>query len=127
MQKHILIVDDERVISGLIQKALAMEGFRASTAGAADVALHIVESDPPDLIICDFQLEDTDGLSLVAEIRKTMPDVRVLLVTGLGFDPDVVKGLVAEKKVSSYLRKTASLDAICSEVKRLLAETGPAA
>jgi two-component system response regulator GlrR len=118
MQKHILSVDDEPEISGMIQKALTMEGYRVSSATTADAARRIVQSDPPQLIISDLQLEDTDGLSLVEEIHKTLPDLPVLLLTGVIFDPDVIQGIVG-KKVSSYLPKTSSLDTIRKEVRRL--------
>jgi two-component system response regulator GlrR len=119
MQKHILSVDDEPEISGMIQKALAMEGYRVSAAASAEDAWRIVQSDPPQLIISDLQLEDTDGLSMVEEIHKTIPDLPVLLLTGVIFDHDVIQGLVG-KKVSSYLPKTSSLDTIRKEVRRLV-------
>ena len=121
MKKHILSIDDEDKICSIIQEILTMKGYRVSTAGSAEAARRIVQSDPPSLIIMDQQLEDTDGLTLAKEIRKTMPDVPILLLTGLIFDADVIQEL-SGKKVSSYLPKTSQLDAICNEVSRLLGD-----
>lgn len=122
MKRHILSIDDEPVVGRIMQDVFALEGYRVSTACSVAAARRIVKSDPPDIIILDQQLEDTDGLTLAEEIRKTNPDVPILLLTGLIFDPSVVQEIIG-KKVSSYLPKTSKLDAIRNEVKRLLAET----
>ena len=80
MKKHILSIDDEVRICSIIREWLTMEGYRVSTASSAEAARRIVQSDPPSLIILDQQLEETDGLTLAEEIRKTMPDVPILLL-----------------------------------------------
>ncbi len=124
MKKHILSIDDEARICKLIDTVLTMEGYRVSTAATAEAARRIVQSDPPALIILDQQLEDTDGLTLAAEIRRTLPDVPVLLLTGMVFDTEVIEEIIG-KNVSSYLPKTSKMGAICSEVHRLLGDTPP--
>lgn len=124
MKKHILSIDDEARICKLIDTVLTMEGYRVSTADSAEAARRIVKSDPPNLIILDQQLEDTDGLTLAAEIRKTLPGVPILLLTGMVFDAEVIQEIIG-KNVSSYLPKTSKMSVICSEVHRLLSDTPP--
>lgn len=119
MKKHILSIDDEVNISSILQKVLTLKGYRVSTASSAEAARRIMQSDPPSLIIMDQQLEDTDGLPLAEEFRNTLPDLPILLLTGLVFDADVIRK-ISGKKVSSYLPKTAELNTICNEVSRLL-------
>ncbi|MEI8138795.1 MAG: response regulator [bacterium] len=121
MQKHILSIDDEPRISTILQTVLSMKGFRVSIASTADAARRILQSDPPDLIIMDQQLEDTDGLTLAEEIWKTMPSMPILLLTGLIFDNEVIEE-IRGKRVTSYLPKTTKLDIISKEVNRLLGE-----
>jgi len=123
MAQHILLIDDETEILELLQQILGMEGYRISTARSAEAARRVVLSDPPDLIVSDLQLEETDGLVLVEELRAHIPNVPVLLLTGVVFDPDVVRDTI-QKRVSSYLDKTTSLDGILAEVRRLLAGRG---
>lgn len=124
MKKHVLSIDDQPQIGRIIERALTLDGCRVSTATQADAALRVIESDPPDLVILDLQLEDTDGFLLVDEIRRRIPAVPVLLLTGVILDPAVVREALGGK-VSSYLAKPSSLDAIRGEVRRLLGGAGP--
>ena len=124
MKTHILCIDDEANICSIIQAALTMKGYRVSTAGSAEAARRIVQSDPPSLIILDQQLEETDGLTLAAEIRETRPDLPILLLTGVVFDAKVIQEL-SGKRVSSYLSKTAKLETLCAEIRRLLGDKSP--
>jgi DNA-binding NtrC family response regulator len=119
MTKHILSIDDEVDIRELLQEILTLRGYRVSIAGNAEEARRIVKSDPPQLIISDLQMEDTDGFELIEELKTVLPEVPVLLLTGVIFDPEVVRDTI-RTKVSSYLDKTASLDDILNEVERLL-------
>lgn len=121
MNKHILCVDDESSICDIMQAALTMEGYRVSTAESGETARRILKSDPPDLIIMDQQLEDTDGLTLSEEIRKTMPDLPILLLTGLILDSRVSQDL-STRMISSYLPKTSKLGKISNEIRRLLSD-----
>jgi DNA-binding response OmpR family regulator len=121
MKKHILSIDDEADIRELLQEALTMRGYRVSTAADAETAKRIVQQDPPDLIIMDFQIEDGDGLVLIEDIRQAGRDIPILLLTGAVFDSDVVRETI-EKKVSRYLDKTASLSQIVTEVEKLLGQ-----
>ena len=124
MKTHILCIDDEANICSIIQAALTMKGYRVSTAGTAEAARLIVQSDPPSLILLDQHLEETDGLTLAAEIRETRPDLPILLLTGVVFDAKVIQEL-SGKRVSSYLSKTAKLETLCAEIRRLLGDKSP--
>jgi len=119
MTKHILTIDDEPDIREMLQQGLTMEGYRVSAVGSADEARRIVREDPPQLIISDLQMEDVDGLVLIEELKQVLPEVPVLLLTGVSFDPEVVRENI-RKKVSAYLEKTTSLDRIFGEIRRLL-------
>ena len=76
---------------------------------------------PPDLVISDLQLEQSDGLALLVEIRASHPGVPTLLLTGMLFDEKAIEERIS-KKVSAYLPgQIASLRIIVAEVQRLLA------
>ncbi len=128
MQPHILAIDDEEDIREMLQQLLTFKGYRVSVAANADQARRVVQADPPHLIISDLQMEDTDGLVLVEELHQKLPEVPILLLTGVVFDPEVVRENL-RKKVTSYLDKTTSLEGIVAEIRRLLGEgkAGPAA
>jgi DNA-binding NtrC family response regulator len=124
--KHILSVDDESDIRELLQEALSIKGYRVSTAAAGPAARKIVQEDPPQLIIMDFQIEEGDGFVLIEEIKKLAPGTPILLLTGAAFDHKVVRDVIL-KRVSGYLDKTASLAVIVSEIQRLLGDPPDAA
>lgn len=119
MQKHIIVVDDEAVIRELLAAFLTHNGYRVTTVSSAFEAEDVSGRDKPHLVITDLQLEDSDGLDMIAKLRATLPDTPVILLTGVLFDPKVARDVLS-KKVSSYLAKTAPLGRILEEVKRLL-------
>jgi CheY-like chemotaxis protein len=120
MKKHLLIVDDEAEIRDLLGLFLTANGYRVTALETAAEALQLAKKDPPDLIISDLQLEESDGLSMIDDLRATLPNTPVLLLTGVLFDPQVFRETLS-KKVSSYLLKTTPLSRVKEEVERLLA------
>lgn len=119
MKKHILTIDDEAEVRDLLGEVLTSRGYRVSITSNGAEALRVTKADPADLIITDLQMEDADGLELVEEIRKIQPNVPVILLTGVLFDPEVVRNTIS-KKVSCYLEKVAPLTRILQEIERLI-------
>jgi DNA-binding NtrC family response regulator len=119
MKKHLLIVDDEADIRDLLGQFFDANGYRVTAVASAAQALEVGHQDPPDLIISDLQLEETDGLEMIAQLKTTLPDTPVILLTGVLFDPKVVSD-VLKTKVACYLEKTSSLAQILENVRRLL-------
>ena len=120
MKKHLLIVDDEAEIRDLLDLFLTGHGYRVTALASALEALRCAAADPPDLVISDLQLEHSDGLALIDQLREILPAAPVLLLTGVLFDPQVFQDTLS-KKVSAYLMKTSPLSRIKTEVERLLA------
>lgn len=119
MQKHILIVDDEAEIRELLNEFLSGHGYRVTGVASALEALRLAPADPPDLIISDLQLEESDGLTMIDQLKTHLPDTPVILLTGVMFDPKVFHETLGHK-VSSYLMKTTPLSRIRDEIARLL-------
>jgi CheY-like chemotaxis protein len=119
MSKHILCIDDEAEVRDLLAAVLTSKHYRVTVAGTGAEALQVVKTDVPNLIISDLQMEDVDGLELIGEIKQTLPDVPAILLTGVLFDPEVVRDNI-NKRVSCYIEKTAPLTRILHEVQRLI-------
>jgi DNA-binding NtrC family response regulator len=126
MKKHILVVDDEVPIRELLAQYLDRSGYRVTAVGTATEAEKLIAIDPPQLVITDLQLEESDGLVMVEQLKTSLPDVPVILLTGVLFDPEVIEGALS-RKVSGYLHKTTPLTQILSEIRRLIgdAPAGP--
>lgn len=117
--KHILVIDDEQPILDLLQEYLSAHGYRVSTASTAQQARKFVEGEAPALIITDLQLEDTDGLQLIEQLRIFLPSTPVILLTGVMFDANVIEENL-KWKISSYVSKTSPLQVLMQEIRRLL-------
>jgi DNA-binding response OmpR family regulator len=118
-RRHILVIDDEQPILDLLQEYLSTHGYRVSTASNAQQAKNVVEREAPSLIITDLQLEDTDGLHLIEQLRVLLPATPVILLTGVLFDSHAIEENL-KWKISSYISKTAPLQTLVQEIKRLL-------
>lgn len=119
MQHHILIVDDEDEIRDLLGEFLTGHGYRVTGVATALEALRVAPNDRPDLIISDLQLEESDGLTMIDQLKATLPNTPVILLTGVLFDPKVFHETLGHK-VSCYLMKTTPLSRIRDEIARLL-------
>lgn len=119
MKKHILIVDDEVEIRDLLGLFLTGNGYRVTALETALEAQRFVQNDKPDLIISDLQLEDSDGLEMIDQLKATLPDTPVILLTGVFFDAQVFRDTLS-KRVSAYLMKTSPLSHIHEEIQRLI-------
>ena len=99
---HILVVDDDTRLRGLLRKYLADNGFRVTTAAAAAEARTQLTSLSFDLIVLDVMMPGESGLSLVQSLRPQF-QVPVLLLTAMGDPEDRVRGF--ESGADDYLHK----------------------
>lgn len=81
---RILVIDDELSVRESIREMLAEQGHEVSSAPDARQAMAMVSQSPPDLIICDVQLPDQNGLELFRLIKEGYPRLPVIIMTGYG-------------------------------------------
>ena len=88
---RVLVVDDEPLIRWSLSQALEERGFDVRVASDGRTALSALSGDagPPDVVLLDFLLPDSNGLSLFERIRDLMPAGRVILMTAYG-SPEVI-------------------------------------
>lgn len=102
MQPHLLIVDDDERIRGLLQKFLIRNGFLVSAARDAAHARRILSGLDFDMIVMDVMMPGEDGVSLTRAIRETST-TPILLLTAKGETEDRIAGL--EAGADDYLSK----------------------
>lgn len=119
MPKHILAIDDEAIIRELLTEFLTVLNLRVTGVSTGAEALQVVATDPPDLIITDLQLEESDGLEFIEKFKETLPNVPVILLTGMLFDSKVVEQRI-KAKVSAYVPKTTPLSELAKVIRGLL-------
>jgi two-component system cell cycle sensor histidine kinase/response regulator CckA len=81
----ILVVDDNEVILEIVQSILKKEGFRVLTAGGGISAMKLVSEYPDkiDLLLSDIEMPGMTGPQLGIDIKKSWPDMHVMLMSGL--------------------------------------------
>lgn len=116
----ILIVEDDREISTLIQQTLEREGFECQVARDGFMALSFFDRQQPDLIILDLMLPGLDGLEVCARIRQKpgTKDPYILMLTAKGEELDRVIGL--STGADDYMVKPFSPRELVARVRALL-------
>ncbi|HQY43306.1 MAG TPA: response regulator [Paracoccaceae bacterium] len=99
---HLLIVDDDERIRGLLQKFLIKNGFLVTTARDAIHARRLLSGLEFDLIVLDVMMPGEDGISLTRDLRGKL-STPVLLLTAKGETSDRIAGL--EAGADDYLAK----------------------
>lgn len=82
---RVLIVDDEAAVLDAMTRILQLEGFEVRTASNADAALDFLAAaggGPVDLMITDYRMPGRDGLVLAREVRRILPKLPIVLMTG---------------------------------------------
>lgn len=91
MAFQVLVVEDQRDISSIVQKYLEKSGYRANLAENGFEALASMGEKPFHLVILDIMMPGIDGFEVLTEIRK-MSDVPVLMLTAKESEADRIKG-----------------------------------
>jgi two-component system, OmpR family, phosphate regulon response regulator PhoB len=121
---HVLIVEDEPDIAGLIKHALERGGTAdAAIVGTGDGAIKAVAGRRPDLIILDLNLPSISGLE-VCRILRSRPDGRtvpIIMLTARTTEDDRVTGL--EQGADDYVTKPFSLRELSARVQAVLRRT----
>lgn len=99
---HLLIIDDDERIRGLLQKFLMRNGFLVSAARDAAHARRLLAGLEFDLIVMDVMMPGEDGISLTRSLRETIA-TPILLLTAKGEVEDRIAGL--EAGADDYLAK----------------------
>lgn len=99
---HLLIVDDDERIRGLLSKFLVRSGFLVTTARDAAHARRILAGLEFDLIVLDVMMPGEDGVSLCRDLRQTLT-TPIMLLTAKAETDDRISGL--EAGADDYLAK----------------------
>src|SRR5438132_2235960 len=114
----ILVVDDDKNIRTLLAKYIRGLGHVAETAEDAPAALAVIDRDAVDLVLSDVRMAGMDGLALLREIRRRVPEAVVVLMTAYGTVEQAVEAMRAG--AYDYLVKPFSLEQVGLLLARVL-------
>lgn len=116
-RNHVLIVDDDTILTELVKKYLQEYDFEVDVAREATEARTILQKSPADLILLDVMLPGQSGFEFCQELRRTS-DVHILMMTARGSINDRVIGL--EIGADDYLAKPFEPRELLARVQALL-------
>ena len=118
--KKILVVEDDKDISELIQYNLSKEGYEVSTVFDGVHAMEAVGRIMPDLIILDVMLPSQDGLDVCRQLKADgdLKNIPVIMLTAKSEESDVIVGL--QMGADDYIAKPFSVKVLLARVKAVL-------
>ncbi|MDX1466509.1 MAG: nitrogen regulation protein NR(I), partial [Halomonas sp.] len=78
---RVVVVDDDRAIRWVLERALAQPDLEVETHDRADHALERLLEDPPEVLVTDIRMPGLDGLDLMARVREAHPELPVIVMT----------------------------------------------
>jgi two-component system, OmpR family, response regulator len=115
---HVLIVEDEPEMAGLLARGLREEQYEVSHARDGLAALELSEAQSFDVILLDVMLPRMSGLEVARLLRRRELETPVLMLTARDALDDVVKGLDAG--ADDYLTKPFSFEELLARIRALV-------
>lgn len=109
----ILMVDDEEQFRSTTEKILQRRGFDLILADSGEAAIEKL-AEKPDVVVLDVKMPGMDGHQALREIKKRMPDLPVIMLTGHGARPSAREALV--EGAFDYLSKPCDIDLLAVKI-----------
>jgi two-component system, OmpR family, phosphate regulon response regulator OmpR len=124
-EAHVLVVDDDARLRGLLSRYLAEKGFRVTTADTAGDARAKMRALQPDALVLDVTMPGESGLSLTEALRADRNATPILMLTARGAPEDRIAGF--EAGADDYLPKPFDPYELVLRLRAMLRRTTPPA
>ena len=81
LQSQVWVVDDDRSIRWVLERALKADGIDVTTFQSADETLVALRRETPSVLVSDIRMPGTDGLTMLGEINSRYPEMPVIIMT----------------------------------------------
>jgi len=113
--KRLLVVDDETEICDFLKMFFEDRGFTVTTANSGQKALDQLDQVKPHVILLDIHMPAMDGLTALREIKKRLPDAKVIMVTAIETRDKIEEAM--RLGADNYITKPLSLDYLEKDVQ----------
>jgi two-component system response regulator AtoC len=100
---RVLVIDDDPGVREYLEALVSRQGYDACAVPSGEEALRTLEKTRPDLVTLDVVLEGMDGLETLRQLKKRIPDVPVVMLSGHGQARTIVEAM--RLGASDFLRK----------------------
>jgi two-component system response regulator AtoC len=112
----ILVVDDDSVTLNMLKEFLEKNSFQVFLAQDADQAMEIAKKQHIELVLSDIRMEESNGLSLLSDLKKWNAKLVVILMTGFGSMEGAIESI--QKGAFDYISKPFDLNKLLSLVNK---------
>ncbi len=112
----LLVVDDEESVAVTMGAILELDGYSVAIATTGADAFRKLHEAEFDLVLTDLRLDDTDGLSIISEVRRVQPETVSIILTGYASLESAIKAL--REGAYDYLIKPCDVDELRAVVAR---------
>ncbi len=117
--KKILIIEDDKLISSLVQFRLKKDGYETHLVNDGNEGILAIDSLDPDLIITDVMMPFKSGIEIIHHAKKHRPDTPIIVLSSLGEEEQVVLEAF-NLGVSDFVPKPFNPNELAIRVKRVL-------
>jgi len=122
--KRILIVDDDPDVLSILKQAMQSEGALTQCCSDGNTAVHICETDPPDLLLLDMMLPKRSGFLVLERVKHAENAPIIIMITAN--EGKRHQAYAETLGVDAYLHKPLRLEKLITTAVDLLAERGQA-
>lgn len=118
----ILVIEDEIFIRENLIELLEIEGFEAQGAENGVEGVHLVQQEPPDLILCDVMMPELDGYGVLEALRQDPATAKIpfMFLTASADRSNIQK--IRELGIHDYILKPFNVDKFLDVISNRLAE-----
>ncbi len=114
----ILVVDDEEGMREFLKIMLSQRGYDVAGASTADEAFSILKEGGIDLLILDIKMEPLDGLSILKEARKLIPEIPTIMISAYASPETAIEAM--KEGAYDYLPKPFNIEEMCLVIEEAL-------
>lgn len=115
-KSRLLIVDDDATFREVLARAMQRRDFDVATAESPSTALTAARTQIPDYAVVDLRMPASSGLTLIPELKRLNPAIRILMLTGFASIATAVEAI--KLGAANYLAKPANADEIFAALTR---------
>lgn len=110
-----LLVDDEQEYVMTLSERLQMRDIETNVVLDGEQALSFVEADEPEVMVLDLRMPGIDGIEVLRRVKRTHPEIEVIVVTGHGNEKD--EQAARELGAFDYLKKPVDINVLAERMR----------
>jgi pilus assembly protein CpaE len=116
----IMIVDDDKLVTQLLEKLLAIDGYETAAVNDSSKAIEVATSVKPDLFLLDLMMPQPDGFKLCRMLRQTIEFALTPIIIVTALDDSDSRAVAFGAGANDYITKPFHPDELAERIKELL-------